>query len=154
MMTKPYYTDEAILPLPPGFEDRSTNILEWKTPEGDKIALVINRQELLTQVPAGEPVTEDFDALVVQQTKGYATAFAGLLMEREDEGPAEVAFPVRRKAFRFRHETDVLYQCQAYVLLGRRVVVLTAASKAAHREAVDSLVENMLTGLKAWEQAQ
>ncbi len=46
MSTQQYYTDDCTIPVPTGFRDRSTNVLEWKTEDGDSIALVIHRDQL------------------------------------------------------------------------------------------------------------
>lgn len=152
MKDKQFYTDEAIIPVPPGFTDRTTNVLEWTTPEGDSIALVIHRQVLTPTDPEGEVTIADFDAHVAQETKDYATRFAGLRSERDDDATPDTAMPVRRKAFRFRLDEKVVYQCQAFVLLGRRVVVFTAAAKAIHRESVDRLIDEAVEGLKVWDE--
>lgn len=152
MKDKQFYTDEAIIPVPPGFTDRTTNVLEWKTPEGDPIAMVIHRQVLTPADPEGEVMVADFDAYVANETKDYATRFAGLRTEREDDATPDTAMPVRRRAFRYRHEEKVLYECQAFVLLGRRVIVLTAAAKAIHRESVDRLIDEAVEGLKVWDE--
>jgi len=148
---KRYYTDEALIPVPPGFVDRSTNVLEWTTPDGERLALVIHRQ-VLEGPGSGPELIPAFDALVERETKDYAVRFAGLRKEREDDETPDVAMPVRRRAFRFRHEEKVIYQCQAFVLLGRRVLVLTGAAAARHREAVDQMVDGAVAGLKVWDE--
>lgn len=148
---KRYYTDEALIPVPPGFIDRSTNVLEWTTPDGERLALVIHRQLLEGAESEAERIGA-FDALVEQETKDYAVRFAGLRKEREDDETPDAAMPVRRRAFRFRHEDKVIYQCQAFVLLGRRVLVLTGAGGAKHREAVDRMVDDAVAGLKVWDE--
>lgn len=152
MSHKSYYTDEAIIPVPPGFVDRSTHVLEWTVADGERIGLLIHRQLLEPATLEGEARVQAFDALVVRETKDYPKRFGGLRWEREDDDTPDVAMPVRRRAFRFRHDESVLYQCQAFVLLGRRVVVMTAAAKAVHRDEVDRLIDEAITGLKVWDE--
>jgi hypothetical protein len=149
---KSYYTDEAIIPVPPGFIDRSTHVLEWKAADGERIGLLVHRQQLEPATLEGEERTRAFDALVTRETKDYTKRFAGLRWEREDDETPDAAMPVRRRAFRFRHDDAVLYQCQAFMLLGRRVVVMTAASKAVHRDEVDRLIDEAIAGLKVWDE--
>lgn len=148
MSSQQYYTDDCTIPVPSGFRDRSTNVLEWKTPEGDSIALVIHRAELPLHDPAEGPTADLLEHYVREETKQYGTKFAGLHWERDDAAHGESGFPMRRKAFRWRNDFDVLYHNQVFILTADRIIVLTAASKAKHREAVDFLMDEALTSFR------
>ena len=151
MTDRRYYTDEAILPVPPGFVDRSTNILEWTSPEGAKLALLVHRHALEPADVLPSPVAA-FDAYVHRETKDYPVRLAGFRLDREDDESPDAAMPVRRRGYRFRHEEKVIYQCQAFILLGPRILVLTAASEARLRDEVDRMVDEAIAGLKVWDE--
>lgn len=148
MSAQQYYTDDCTIPVPAGFRDRSTNVLEWKTADGDSVALVIHRDELPLHEPEDRASGALLDQYVTRETRGYATKFPGLHMERDDVTTADSGFHMRRKAFRWRNEKDVLYHNQAFVLAGERIIVFTAAAKARHREAVDFLMDDALANFR------
>jgi hypothetical protein len=158
-----YYMDDATLTVPAGYRDHTTHVLEWALEGGDKIALVIQRDRLPkagqeARSPGGHShahaAGEDeahagaFARYVAGQTRGYPAQFAGFHLER-DEVLDGASFEMRCKVFRWRHEQDVLYHNQVFLLLGPDVLVLTGSSKALHRDAVDRLVDEALAGLRA-----
>lgn len=149
MSMQQYYTDDCTIPVPSGFMDRTTNVLEWKTEEGDSVALVIHRAPRPPRELAPESDVSELEGYVAAETKDYTAKFAGLHMERDDVTSSDAGFPMRRKAFRWRNEKEVLYHNQAFVLTADRFVVLTAAAKARHREAVDFMMDNALASFRA-----
>lgn len=145
-----YYADDCTLTVPAGFRDRTTNLLEWKTPEGDSIALAIQRDPLPAP-PTEEalPPAAALEQYVADQTRSYPTQFAGFRLERDEVTAGDAGgFEMRRKAFRWKNGEDVLYHHQAFVIVGEKILVLTSAAKARHRAAVDHLVENALNDLR------
>src|SRR5690606_23367698 len=118
------------------FVDRSMHALEWKAADGERIGLLLHRQLLEPDTLEGDARIQAFDAFVIRETKDYTKRFPGLRWERQDDETPDAAMPVRRRAFRFKHDDSVLYQCQAFMLLGHKVVVMTAAAKAIHRDEV------------------
>jgi hypothetical protein len=145
-----YYADDCTLTVPAGFRDRTTNLLEWKTPEGDSIALAIQREPLPARPPEEAlPPAAVLQQYVDEQTRTYPTQFAGFRLERDEVAAGDGGgFEMRRKAFRWKNGEDVLYHHQAFVIIGERILVLTAAAKARHRNAVDHLVEEALNDLR------
>lgn len=144
-----YFTDHCTISVPQGFRDRSMNLLEWTTPEGDSIALAIQREKLPGVEPSEVAPTEaDLARYVAQQVKGYPAQFAAFHLERDEVATGDWRFPMHRKAFRWRKEQDVLYHHQVFMLVGEHVVVLTGASKARHRDAVDVLIEDALRSFR------
>jgi hypothetical protein len=138
-----YWMDDCSIEVPEGYRDRTSHTLEWKTPEGDALALIVQRDLL----PPGE--RPDLQKYVASQTGDYAARFAGFSLERDDASSSDSAFPMRRKAFRWHKDHEVFYHHQAFVLAADRIVVLTAAAKAAHRGAVDALLEDALSTFAA-----
>lgn len=149
MSVQLYYTDDCSIPVPTGFIDRTTNVLEWKTESGDSVALVIHREVRSPPVSEDDSPDTELERYVARETRQYPTKFAGLHMERDELASSESGFPMRRKAFRWKHEHDVLYHHQAFVLTADRIIVLTAAAKARHREAVDGLMDDVLSSFRA-----
>jgi hypothetical protein len=159
--------DDATIPVPEGYRDRTAHVLEWTLEDGEKLVLVVNR-ELLPPDGAAPPASGDhaghshgappsprttgegtpFDRYVAAQTKVYPSQFAGFRLERDEVATGESPFEMRRKVFRWRHEQDVLYHHQVFVLLGDNVLGLTGSAKARNRDAVDRLVGEALAGLK------
>jgi hypothetical protein len=148
MTTHPYYTDDCTLPVPAGFIDRSTNVLEWKLTDGDSVALVIHREQLPALAPEAPASEVDLNRFVEVQTRDYVSKFPGMRLERDEAASGDSSFPMRRKSFRWQHQNDVLYHHQVFVLTGERVIVFTAAGKARHRDTVDSLIDNALAGFR------
>ena len=144
-----YYTDHCTIAVPQGFRDRSMNMLEWTTPEGDSIVLALQREKLPASGSGEEvPTAADLERYVAQQIKGYPAQFAGFHLERDEVAAGEWGFPMHRKAFRWRKDQDVFYHLQVFALVGEHVVVLTCASKARQRGAVDTLMEDALRSFR------
>src|SRR5262249_38867503 len=152
-----------------GFRDRSAHVLEWMLEDGEKLVLVVQREPLPPDgVPAIPPAHPDhaghshgaasspqasgggslFDRYVAAQTKVYPSQFSGYRLERDEVATGESPFEMRRKVFRWRHEQDVLYHHQVFVLVGDDVLGLTGSAKARNRDAVDRLVVEALAGLR------
>jgi len=142
-----YCMDDCTIHVPSGFRDRTNHVLEWKTPEGDAVALVLQR-DAPGEPPAGAP-SIDLPRYVADQTRDYPIRFAGFHLERDEASDHGSGFPMCRKAFRWRKEQDVLYHHQAFVQVGDGFVVITAAAKAAHRESVDALLDDVLESFAA-----
>lgn len=143
-----YFADDCTISVPAGFHDRSTNVLEWKTEEGDSLVLAIHRELLPPAAPEKKAPEFDLERFVAAQTKDYPAKFAGLRVERDEVAGSDAGFHMRRKAFRWQNKTEVLYHHQAFVLAGDRVIVLTAACKARHREAIDLLMDSVLANFR------
>jgi hypothetical protein len=142
-----YYMDDCTIPVPAGFLDRTANVLEWKTAEEDSLALLIQR-EPLARLGAEEAPAAALQHYVSTQTKDYPSRFAGFCLERDEVAASDAGFEMRRKAFRWTSQEDVLYHHQAFVLVGEKVIVLTAAAKARHRAAVDTLLDGALADFR------
>jgi hypothetical protein len=138
-MDRPYLMDDCRLTLPDGFVDRSAHMLEWRTEEGDRLALVVQREAL----PGGSSL----DDYVASAAKGLAARFIGIHVER-DETLDLRGLPLRRRTFRHKHEQEVLYQYHAFVQAGGTVLVFTGAGKARHRDRVDYIVDAALARLE------
>jgi hypothetical protein len=154
MSSRVYYMDDCNVTLPDGFRDRTAHALEYKTEEGDSIALVFQREPLpgLGKDP-GADRARALDRYVEATTQGYPSRFVGLRFERDEvAGGDPGGLEMRRKTFRHKQGDDVLYQHQAFVLAGDAVLVVTAGSKARHRTLVDQLVDQTLGSLRFREQ--
>ncbi len=135
-----YHMDDAVLELPPGFIDRSVHVLEWRTPDGEAVVLVTQREPL----PGTRPLAD----YVAQETKDYATRFEGYRAEEPPRDGAETALEALHRTFRWKRNEDVLYNHQVFVAAPPVVLVMTVTGKAAHREDVDRLVGRALADLK------
>lgn len=147
MTSHTYYMDDASMAVPTGFIDRTAHLLEWSVDGGGKVALVVNREEL-PKVTASEAPAGAFDRYVTSQTKVYPSQFAGFHLERDEATAADSSFDMRRKVFRWRHEQDVIYHNQVFVLVGPDVLVFTASAKAADRDVVDRVLDGALASLR------
>jgi hypothetical protein len=139
-----YYMDDCTIAVPAGFVDRTMNMLEWPLEGGDRIGLVVQRERLPPDVAGAAAL----DRYVAAQVKAYPAQFAGFHLERDDAGDSDSVYELRRKTFRWRHEQGVLYHHQLFVLAGAAVLVITGSAKARHREAVDRIVDEALSGLR------
>jgi hypothetical protein len=149
-MRRTYFMDDFTLELPEGFRDRSTHLLEWKTDDGDSVVLVAQREKLPGVDDSDEsPPAVLLEQYVADQIKSYPSQFAGY---RQESGEAAVSeggsLAMRRIAFRWKKEQDVLYHHQAFVLSGKHVLVLTGAGRASHRDQVDRLLKEALDHLR------
>jgi hypothetical protein len=149
MSVHAFYMDDCTLSVPEGFRDRTTNVLEWKTPENDTVVLIVQREPLPRPDPA-RPFTPEagLAQYVTAQTKDNASRFAGFRMERDEVAAGDWGFHIHRKAFRWRKDEDVLYHHQAFVLARDRFIVLTGAAKALHRASVDVLLDDVLASFR------
>jgi hypothetical protein len=143
-----YHTDDCTIPVPAGFVDRTTNVLEWKIEENESLVLVIHRELLPPSDPPDASPAVTLERFVARETKDYASKFAGLRFERDEAMGDDSGFPMTRKVFRWKKGADVLYHHQVFVLAGARVVVFTGAAKARHRESVDFMMDNALTNFR------
>jgi hypothetical protein len=137
--------DHCTIRVPEGFRDRTTHVLEWKTEEGDSLALVMQRDPL--PAPGASSTGRPLDDYVAATTRDYPSRFAGLRVEIDDEGEL-AGLQIRRKAFRWKHDAEVLYHCQAFVLAGTHVEIFTVAGKARHRDRIDEIVQIALEDLR------
>jgi hypothetical protein len=142
-----YYMDDATITLPGGYVDHTTNALEWPIDGDQKVGLIIQRERLLGAS------ADALNRYVAKQTKGYPAQFSGYKLEQADVASAEAGFEMRRLAFRWQKEQEVLYHNQVFVLVRGDVMVMTASAKARYREAVNHLVEHALEGLRVREEA-
>jgi hypothetical protein len=142
--TRTYYMDDCTIVVPAGPRDRTVNALEWELENGDKLALVIQREPLPVITP-GAPVS--LSAYVATQTADLPSQLAGFRLEREEATAAGAPFEIERRAFRWKREQNVLYHHQAYVRVGDGVVVLTVTGKALHRDAIDHVLDQALADL-------
>jgi hypothetical protein len=147
MSLEPYCMHDYMIPLPAGFRDLTVNVLEWDTADGEKIALVVQRKALSRKTPDEAPAAA-LERLVTDETKDYPTRFAGYRVEHDELGAEDGRYEMRRKAFRWRHEEQVIYHHQVFVLVGDAVVLFTGAGKARHREVVDRLLHDVVSDLR------
>lgn len=149
MSERTYLTDDCTVSVPTGFRDRSSNVLEWKTQEGDSVVLVIQREPIPpSPIPGEEPPPFDLHRYIGEQTGEYPSQFPSFSLERDEASAPGASFPMQRKAFRWRKDNEVLYHHQAFVLAGARIVVLTVASKARHRVQVDTLMDEVIANFR------
>jgi hypothetical protein len=144
-----YYTDDCTMQVPVGFGDLTTHALQWTTPEDDAIALTIHRQQIPLQPEGGPPF--DLHRWVIEQTQDYPRSFLGFRMEREEVASGDARLPMRRLAFRWNHEGDVVYHHQVFVLAHDRIIMLIGSAKARHREAIDALVDGAVADFRIRE---
>jgi hypothetical protein len=142
-----YYMDDATIAVPPGFVDRSVNVLEWPLEGGGKIMLVVQRERLPGSA-GGDLPQGALSRYASAQTKDYPAQFAGFSLERDEVTSDGSGLEMRRMAFRWRREQEVLYHQQVFILAGADVLLVTASSNAEHREAVDRLTEDVITALR------
>lgn len=147
MSTRRFYMDDCTIPLPAGFRDRTVHVLEWQMEDGESIALVVQREALPASSDGEEAPEAAFARFVEGEVRDYPSQFDGFHRER-DETAVGSGFEMRRIAFRWRKEREVLYHHQAFVLVGEGAVLFTGSSKALHRDAVDRLLEEALAGLR------
>ncbi len=131
-----------------GFRDRTVNALEWTLEGGDRVGLVVQREQLPRPEGEAAPRPGALERFVAEQTRDYPTRFSGFHLDNEEVTAADSSFEMRRKAFRWRHEQEVLYHHQAFVLADFTVLVFTTSAKARHREAVDRLLHEVLAELR------
>jgi hypothetical protein len=90
-----------------------------------------------------------FAQYVNRATEDYPTQLAGYREERsEASAPGERSLEMRRKAFRWNKDQDVLYHHQAFVLAGTKVLLLTCSGKARCRQAVDEVLDGALAHMR------
>jgi hypothetical protein len=145
-VTRVYYMDDFTIDVPEGFRDRAVHLLEWRTDKGDPIALVAQRDDLPSLGPDdATPPSVLFARYVSQATKDYPIQLAGYREEHSEVSvPSEGSLEMRRVAFRWKKDQDVLYDHQAFVLAGRKVLLLTCTGKARDRDAVDLILNGAL----------
>lgn len=134
-----YHMDEGVLSIPRGFRDRSVHTLEWGIDSASSLVLVVQRERL------GMGTFDDF---VNAETREYASDFLGYRAEEiHRPDPFDGALPVRRIAFRYKGELEVLYHHQVFLFRAPVVLVFTVKSKAEHRDRADALLEKALADL-------
>lgn len=135
-----YHFDEGVVSLPRGFLDRSTQTLEWGVDGAAPVVLVIQRERL------GWGTFEDF---VRMETRDYPSEFLGYRAEEVDaDDPFGGALPLRRFAFRYKGDHDVLYHHQVFVFRAPLVLVFTVKATAEHRARADALLREALAELR------
>jgi len=135
-----YHTDDCVLHLPEGFVDKTLNVLEWSLESGDTVVLVVQREGLTEAL--------SFDQYIARETRAYPSQFAAFHEDGVERASLGDGIDVHHLKFRWKREQDVLYHHQAFVDAGKRVLVLTATSKASHRGEVDGVIERALGELK------
>lgn len=135
-----YQMNDCVVTLPDGFTDSSVNVLEWALESGEKVALVVQRED----VAEGASLEE----CVEKQTREYPAHFVGLQVDLDEARELAGGITLHRKAFRFKKERDVFYNHQVFVLDGRHLVVLTASARARNRVDVDAIVDEAVEGLR------
>jgi hypothetical protein len=142
--------DDFTMEVPEGFRDRAVHLLEWRLDDGDSVALLAQREDLPHLGPDDTtPPSDLFARYVAEATKDYPIQFAGFREESSEvSASGDRSLEMRRKAFRWKKDQDVLYHHQAFVLAGRKVLLLTCAGKARRREAVDEILDAALNGIR------
>ncbi len=148
MTAQTYYMDDCTFVVPAGFRDHTVNALDWPTEDGGRVALVVQRQALPHPAEDVAPRPGALERFVEAQTRDYGTRFEGFHKDREEVTSGESGLEMRRLAFRWRHEREVLYHHQAFVLVGWTVLVLSCTGKARHSESVDRLMNEVLAELR------
>lgn len=136
-MTDPYayHLDEAVLTVPPGFVDGSTNVLRWG--EGDDaIALTIQR------LPRGESL------------EGVALADVETTLARmpggkvDESGPFAGGLETWRVCMRHVVERQTVYLVQCFVDAEDRILVVSATGHAKIRQEIDRVVEDVVASVR------
>ncbi len=140
--SRTYHMDDCVISLPAGYKDRSVNVLEWKTPSGDSVALTVQRE------PLGEAQLEEY---VVRETKEMPQTYRGFHVERDEAATLADAMAVWHKAFRWNKQTDVIYNHMAFVVAGPLVIIFVATAKARHREDADRVIDEAIQNLRIRE---
>lgn len=126
-----FLADDLELSLPPGFVDKSAQLLEWKV-DGGSVALGVQRD-----VSPGRPRAAELAAKLHGE-------YARRLPDRVDE-----TFPTDRLtldlehrviAMRWRRDGASVYQAQAFVESRDRLLIFTASGEARLRQAIEELV--------------
>lgn len=131
-----YHIDEGALELVPGFRDATVNVFEWVLDTG-RCTLMIQRELKGDRTLA---------KMVELTTAPYAKSFPAYA----EEEPAELVMDVEAvsRRFRWRNEKGVQYHHQAFLDLGRQMLLLTASGSARAQEQVDEILMTALNGLR------
>jgi hypothetical protein len=137
-----FLADDLELALPPGFVDKSAQLLEWQV-EGGQVALGIQRDTSPKRLRAGQLA----DKLRLEYERR--------LSERVDEEfPMErltLALEHRILAMRWRREGQSVFQVQAFVEHVDRLLILTASGEARLRAFISELMLATLNDLELRE---
>lgn len=135
MSTYRYHADELAITVPPGFIDKSANVLEWPHSEGG-VALMLRRAHL-------EP-----GKLGENAKKYFAQLESSLAAFRREPLPAfECTAPHEAICFRFREEGRVLYQVHLLLDLGTKMMFVVWGVDAQQRALLDEVVKTAMPTL-------
>lgn len=137
-----FVTDDLELALPPGFVDRSAQLLEWEV-DGGQIALSVQR-DLSPRRPRVDQLADKMRA-----------EYERRLPDRVDDVfPADALtldLEHRVLAMRWRRDGASVFQAQAFVETGDRLMVFTASGEARLRSGILDLLITTLNELELRE---
>lgn len=133
-----YHFDEAVVPVPGGFQDKSVQVLEWPcaTP-GDSMVMVVARR--VPNMSFADDVRRDID-----ETR---TGLKACVIEADAEGSvAEI--PAHFLTMRYVREGKALYQRQVFLDSAPRLLTLLVVGPASTRVEVDELFAAAVDGIR------
>ncbi|MBL8740840.1 MAG: DcrB-related protein [Myxococcales bacterium] len=135
-MTVYFHMDDVAIALPEGAIDMTTNFLEWKI-DGDAVQLTIQRDTKPNRLSP---------AKLLHATRAeYERRFP--LFQAETPPAMAIEFDHAVAAFTWKKEHQAVYQVQAFVELGSRVMVLTATGRTKHRALIADLMQKATESL-------
>lgn len=135
-----YRMDELEVDLPPGLIDRSTHLLEWPV-DGDSVTLTFQRDQ--------NPKRLTPSAMQEAAIAEYGKRFPHYVPETAPV--VELGLHHAISAFRWKRESRVLYQIQAFIELGDRLMIVTATGLAHSRRAIEELFSDFARTLELRE---
>lgn len=135
-----YHMDECVIPVPDGYRDRTTHVLEWPLDAGHNLILTVSRDTL--------PPGAGFEEYVQRETKGLSGRYRGFKLDRDESGTLAGGLAIARKTFRWSQEAKVVYNHLAFANAGALIVLFVATARAADREVADRLVDDALAELR------
>ncbi len=135
-----YHLDEAVIRVPEGFLDRTMNVLEWVTPEGERVVLVIQRE-----------LSPALDEYVEQQIAEYPSRFSGYRLvtaQKRGDGP-----PAIELAIRSRSDAGAMHHQQLFITIEQGVLIATATGKVAAADMCEKLIAELYASFQVREAA-
>lgn len=138
-----FHIDEGVMELERGFRDLSAQLLEWKLADGSAMAITIQREELASDAT-------DIDTFVDRSLMDYAKGLQSFHLDSRRTVEA-TSFPARVLRFRWLAKHGLVCQAQGFMLLGTRLLVLTATCAAVSVAEAEALVLRAITSMRARE---
>jgi hypothetical protein len=138
MLAYTYHTDDLVLRVPAGFRDHTIQTLEWQV-DGGRVALAVQRERL--------GAAETLDGVYEKATRGYPKQLFAYRLDGEDMVILH-GIAARTARFRWKHQGNVLYHHQAFLVAGGTAFVLTASGPVGAAARIDELIRDTLAGLR------